>query len=99
MRTPETGARNEFILRLFLVSSLDREDAKALLRGYADAADEQVSGIRGFLRGREDDWESDPLDHGHLAADYSLRIVGAIRDWALAALDRIEAAEAGRRKR
>jgi PadR family transcriptional regulator, regulatory protein AphA len=90
MRTPEAGVRNEFVLRLFLVSSLDRDEAVTLLRGYADEAERQLTGIRSFLDEHEPAWERDPLDYGHLAADYSLRMLGAIHAWALSAVDRIE---------
>lgn len=91
MKPPESGVRNEFILRLFLVSSLDREQAKKLLRGYADEAGRQLDELTAYLAEHEPDWQSNPLDYGHLAADYSLRTLAAIQEWAESALARIDA--------
>lgn len=90
MKPPEGGVRNEFALRLFLVSALDRDEAAVLLRGYADEAERQVSDLKNFLNEHEPDWADNPLDYGHLAADYSLRMLTSIHGWAMSALDRIE---------
>lgn len=90
VRPPETGVRNEFVLRLFLVSSLDRDEAVTLLRDYAAEAERRLVELRGHLDQHEPDRTANPLDYGHLAADYSLRMLSATHAWAVSALDRID---------
>ncbi len=89
MRPPEGGVRNEFLLRLFLVSSLEHERAVELLQRYADDSHIQLGAMGKYLKEHEPDWETDPLDYGHLAADYGLRLLKATNEWAEAALARI----------
>lgn len=82
--------RNEHVLRMFLLSALDPDDARTVLRRIAastGAAADELRGIRtrhgdAHLIGRE--------GFGQLAAEFGLRQYQAMHDWALWALDRLD---------
>ena len=84
-------ARNEDVLRLFLLSSLDREDARELLQAKADECDRESKRLRALTD--ELDRHTDPgekLPFGRVAAEFGWRTFESTRDWALWALERIE---------
>ena len=76
--------RNDFVLRLFLISTLDPDDARQLLAGISTYAEEQIS-----LLEKERDELTDPTSGGAFAAAYGLYAYAATRDWARWATDQL----------
>ena len=84
------GARNEFVLRLFLLSSLEKEEAKAILAGTEELAETQVEllehefaaavGAAGVSSG------SSP----GMAAQFGIHTYRSLADWARWAQTAIE---------
>jgi DNA-binding PadR family transcriptional regulator len=82
--------RNEFVLRLFLLSTLDSDDARALLRRAADDSVEEVAKLREAID--KADATAPPTEaarQGRLVAEFGVRTFQVTHDWALWALDRI----------
>lgn len=88
------AVRNEAALRMFLINTLDRDEARALLRRYAEQATEMLERIRTEIDQADPRWRENPLAVGRLAAERGLRVLPAVRDWALwgiAQLDQLDA--------
>jgi PadR family transcriptional regulator AphA len=95
MTPPSGGVRNEFVLRLFLLSALEAPEARRLLGEYAAEADRDLEQLRAFLhqvRQADPGWPHNPLEFGHLAAEYGLRALAGARDWARWAIEQIDQA-------
>jgi DNA-binding PadR family transcriptional regulator len=75
--------RNEFVLRLFLMSALEPSEAQPLLRGISRHANHELTELRsriahaGAARQAEGRWQ-----FGRLAAEYGLRQYQAMLEWA-----------------
>lgn len=91
---PGRGAkvRNEQVLRMFLLSALDPDDARAVLERIAASTAAEAATLR---RIRE---EAGPVvpgadGFGQLAAEFGLRQYDAVHGWALWAMEQLDAAE------
>lgn len=91
---PRNGraVRNEPVLRMFLLSALDPDDARTVLRDIAANSERQIAELGQAL-------ESDPpvsphgrLPFGWFAAGYGLHQYRASRDWARWALGELDKA-------
>lgn len=90
---PPTGSavRNEPVLRMFLLSSLDRDDAREYLAGAAKACQEELNDLRAILDDGDRDRPADkPLPFGRLAGEFGVRFYEMTRDWALWALEQVD---------
>lgn len=83
--------RNEFVLRLFFMSTLDPDEARPLLRTIAEESARELATL-GEAVEKSDAVTAPgaPPVPGRLAAEYGLRSFQTIHDWALWALDRID---------
>lgn len=80
--------RNELVLRLFFVSTLDNDEARGLLRTLADESARELAALQEAVD--KSDAHNTELVPGRLAAEYGLRSYQTIHDWALWALDRLD---------
>jgi len=83
------GVRNEYVLRLFLLSALSRDEARQILTHTIDYATRQRDTISA-------DYETSVANggpaggHGALAAQYGIRVFQATIDWARWAIEQID---------
>ncbi len=87
----EFVVRNEFVLRLFLLSTLDTAEARRLLEWTADANANQLQELRANVAAF--DAATDPtagLPLQRLVAEFGLRSFQLLAEWALWAIERIE---------
>jgi PadR family transcriptional regulator, regulatory protein AphA len=84
-------ARNEFVLRMFLLAALDAEDARAVLRPIAESSARELATLRARIDAAD---AADPPGSrpalGRLVAEYGLRSFQTTHEWALWALSQIE---------
>lgn len=80
------GVRNEYVLRLFLLPTLDRREAAEVLRHTADTSQEQLD----VLSREYAEAAASAGAPGALAAQYGLHLYQATKDWAEWALDHLE---------
>jgi DNA-binding PadR family transcriptional regulator len=87
----EFVARNELVLRLFLLSTLDPGAARPVLQSMARHSAEEVQRLRDVID-KADAGATDrtPLPFGRLAAEFGLRSFQTLHDWATWALDHLE---------
>jgi PadR family transcriptional regulator AphA len=88
--------RHEFVLRLFLLSTLDPEDARAVLRPVVEESARELARLRDAIDTA--DAAAPPGAGpalGRLVAEYGMRSFQTTHDWALWALDRIDQSSAG----
>ncbi|MCG5218281.1 PadR family transcriptional regulator [Streptosporangium sp. KLBMP 9127] len=93
------AVRNEGVLRLFLLSALDPDDARKLLHEIVTHAEQELARLKDTVSGETPVSPEGRLDFGWLAAGYGLRQYEASRDWAVWALgefDKAERRQAGR---
>ena len=84
-------ARSEFVLRLFLMSTLDPADARTLLAPIADESAQEIERVRAAVASAEALADAGaPLSFDRLAAEFSLRSVQALHDWAIWALAELD---------
>lgn len=74
--------RNEAALRMMLISALKPDEARAVLRRYAEDATQQLEMLEARISGAPEQWQNNPLAVGRLAAERGLRILPAVRAWA-----------------
>lgn len=80
--------RNEFVLRLFLLSALDDEDAQQLLDGVRWFADQQIAVLQGAQQ--EMAAAGAPTSHApNLAAEFGVLSYRAAQDWAVWASEQL----------
>ncbi|MFP5022608.1 PadR family transcriptional regulator [Pseudonocardia phyllosphaerae] len=85
-----TRARNEYVLRMFLISALPHDDALALLEQIAESTGDAAAELRAVREAHPDDGPLLGADgFGQLAAEYGLRQYEAVRDWARWAAERL----------
>jgi len=85
--------RNEFVLRLFLLSTLDIDDARAVLRPLAEESARELDALREAID--KADVSTPPgadLPFGRLVAEYGLRSFQTMHEWAVWALARVDQA-------
>ncbi|MGP4020916.1 PadR family transcriptional regulator [Saccharopolyspora sp. 5N708] len=80
--------RNEFVLRLFLLSTLDPPEALPILRAMLLHARQELTELRS-RSGNIDVAPGEPMEFGRLAAEYGLRQYQAMIDWAEWALTKL----------
>jgi PadR family transcriptional regulator AphA len=84
-------ARSEFVLRLFLMSTLDPADARTLLASVADESAQELERLRAAVASAEALADAGaPLSFDRLAAEFSVRSVEALHDWAMWALAEVD---------
>ena len=94
----QANVRDETVLRMFLVQSLEPGDARKLLEGIAAHCLAEIENLRPIMDADDAEYRpGDPLPFGRLAGEYGLRQYEAVHGWALWSLERLGAAEtAGR---
>ncbi|WP_234028061.1 PadR family transcriptional regulator [Pseudonocardia dioxanivorans] len=85
----QAKVRNEQVLRMFLLSALDRDDAVTLLRRIAASTAEQADVLRA-IREEAGDVVPGPAGFGQLAAEYGLRQYETVSSWALWAIEQLQ---------
>ena len=88
------AVRDEHALRMFLLSTLDIPDARALTVQYLAEATEELAKLRTLID--EIDAQPHPAGHlrfGRLAAEYGLHHYEALQHWAHWVLGQLEQAE------
>jgi PadR family transcriptional regulator AphA len=98
MRNPPDTylVRNEFVLRLFLLSALEPAEARAALLDLAAENDAALAALREQVDkfdASADPGTPPPL--GRLVAEFGLRSYQTLREWAQWALDNMGATDAG----
>lgn len=83
-------ARNEPLLRMFLLSALEPTDAIAVLRRVIDHVDAEVVELRRRREEFGDAVPDGPAGFGQMAAEYGLYADAAVRDWAVWAIEQFE---------
>lgn len=84
------GVRNEFVLRLFLLPTLEPSDARTLLTAYMQVAEEQLEGMAKIFEQAGPEWAAEPLSFGHFAAEYGRRSFETLREWSKWALTKVD---------
>lgn len=82
--------RSGAALRLFLVSSLEPDEARILLQRYLDQAEANLAKLKAQLADVDETWQDDPLAFGRLAAERAFRILPAVQDWARWGLEQLD---------
>jgi DNA-binding PadR family transcriptional regulator len=80
-------ARSEFVVRLFLMSTLDPADARTLLAPVADESAQELERLRAAVATAD---AGPRLSFDRLAAEFSIRSVQALHDWAMWALAELD---------
>jgi PadR family transcriptional regulator AphA len=91
-RPDSGGVRNEFVLRLFLLATLQPTDARTLLTAYLQESENQLDQMAKIFEQAGPEWESEPMSFGHFAAEYGRRSFETLRDWARWAIGEIDRA-------
>jgi DNA-binding PadR family transcriptional regulator len=78
--------RNEQVLRMFLISTLEPADARSLLEEIAASADAEADELRAIHDARVDMGRTGPEGFGLLAAEFGVRYHEAVGEWARWAL-------------
>jgi len=87
----ETPPRNEFVLRLFMLSSLDLADVRVLAEQMASASDEEAVGVTHAIKEIEAATPPDqPHGYARFAAEFGRRYYELQRDWARWVLRQLE---------
>ncbi|MGI5245387.1 PadR family transcriptional regulator [Dactylosporangium sp. CA-139066] len=89
----EAPARNEFVLRLFMLSSLDLPDVRVLAEQMAAASDRQAVELGHTIKEIEDATPAgQPHGYARFAAEFGRRWFEMQRDWARWLLEQLEQA-------
>ncbi|MEU7874587.1 PadR family transcriptional regulator [Dactylosporangium sp. NPDC049140] len=84
----EPVVRNEFALRLFLLSTLEADDARAVLRQVADGCLREHERLRAAVTGRVGPDATVPV--GLFAAEMGARYFLSVHEWAIWALEHLD---------
>lgn len=84
------GVRNEFVLRLFLLSSLNREEAGRILHGTLAYAREQGDLLRSEFAGVVEAYQSPSGGAPGMAAQFGIHSYEALEEWATWAMAAIQ---------
>lgn len=91
---PERGTvRDETVLRMFLVQSLEPADARNLLGKIAEHCEEELARLRTVMFEVDESAGTDTLPFGRLAGEYGVRQYDAVVQWTRWALERLDRAE------
>jgi PadR family transcriptional regulator AphA len=89
--------RDETVLRMFLVQSLEPADARILLSSIAEHCEAELARLRPLMERIDHAEGVDALPFGRLAGEYGVLQYDAVAEWARWAMERLDAAEgAGR---
>lgn len=92
LEPPRRGTvRNEQVLRMFLVSALDPADALVLLHGIAEHTADEAAQLRQVMQNAPEPIPEGAAGFGYLAAEFGRRQYDAVHDWALWAIDALQA--------
>lgn len=83
--------RNEEVLRMFLLSALDPGDARTVLAQIAEDTATAAAELRAIRSAHEGASFAGPEGFGQLAAEYGLRQYQAVHEWALWAIEQLDA--------
>jgi len=87
----DSPPRNEFALRLFLLSSLDLADLRVLVDRMASASDEEAVELTHTIKEIEDATPpGQPQGYARFAAEFGRRYYELQRDWARWVLEQLE---------
>jgi DNA-binding PadR family transcriptional regulator len=93
----QATVRNETVLRMFLVQSLEPDDARRLLEGIAAHCAREREQLHAIMEAEDAEQRpGDPLPFGRLAGEYGLRQYEAVHGWALWSLERLTAVDLAR---
>src|SRR4051812_7979828 len=82
---------NEFVLRLFMLSSLDLTDVRLLVDRMAAQSDAQVTGLDHAIKEIEDSTPpGQPHGYARFAAEFGRRYYALQRDWAVWVLEELD---------
>jgi PadR family transcriptional regulator, regulatory protein AphA len=90
----QATVRDETVLRMFLVQSLEPADARILLSSIAEHCDTELARLRPVMERIDRAEGADALPFGRLAGEYGVRQYDAVAQWARWALERLDAVEA-----
>lgn len=86
----QATVRDETVLRMFLVQSLEPDDARKLLEGIAAHCAAEIEELRPLMEAEDAEHrEGDPLPFGRLAGEYGLRQYEAVHGWAMWSLEHL----------
>lgn len=90
---PSQGAvRDESVLRMFLVQTLEPADARLLLAGIAQHCEAELERLRPVMAALDEEGGAGGLPFGRLAGEYGVRQYEAVAGWARWSLERLDAA-------
>jgi PadR family transcriptional regulator, regulatory protein AphA len=90
----QATVRDETVLRMFLVQTLEPADARLLLGSIAEHCESELARLRPMMAGIDERAGTDSLPFGRLAGEYGVRQYDAVVQWAHWALERLDRAEA-----
>jgi hypothetical protein len=88
-----TKVRNEQVLRMFLLSALEPDDALTVLRAIAENTGAAAAELRRVREEHGAPVNRGTASFGLLAAEFGLRQYDAVHGWALWAIEQYEAAD------
>lgn len=88
-RPARAVVRNEWMLRLFLMSALDPEETRQILVDFADQMDRELAELTTLLA-TDTEFSDHPQSFGTIAAHFGQRMYPAMRDWARDEVGRID---------
>ncbi len=89
----QSTVRDETVLRMFLVQSLEPADARILLSSIAEHCEAELARLRPLMAGIDERAGADTLPFGRLAGEYGVRQYDAVVEWAHWALERLDRAQ------
>ncbi len=89
-RSASRRVRDERVLRMFLLSALEPDDARQVLHRIAGHTAEEADRLRKICAADPDLSQTGREGFGRLAAEYGLRIYEAGHDWALWAINQLD---------
>lgn len=84
-----TNVRNESVLRMFLLTTLPPDDARTMLRRFADEGARLAAVLAGI---RHDESPEAVLEFGQIAAEFGLRYCRMQQEWARWAVEQLDKA-------
>lgn len=93
MRPPGEGTsvRNEQVLRMFLISALEPDDQRLLLTTIAENTARGAAELREMLASEAPPERGRRAGFGRLAGEFGVRQYQAVHEWAVWALDQLDA--------
>ena len=89
--------RDESVLRMFLIQTLEPDDARRLLEGMAGHCEAELARLRPIMEELDAEHDPDgPAPFGRIAGEYGVRQYEAVLGWAQWSLQRLGAASTTR---